>query len=183
MKLVFKFDSGRTVSHEVFERTFTIGRAEECRVAIDSEHFSREHCLVEFIDGEVYVSDLNSKNGIFINHIRIPKKMRVKYESKLPLYMGECFITIDTTKDLRDADYLSLETHNGVNPNEIYRPIEAPRRIQARPRPAQKEPEPKRFLDGKGLFIAVLIVVAVTAFHFTRQKFIPRMPETSGKTK
>lgn len=169
MKLAFKFDDGRVVSHEVFERTFTVGRSESCRVTLDSEHFSREHCLIELIDGKVYVTDLGSKNGVYINHIRIPAKMKVNLDLKLPLYVGECFLTIDITQDLRDPDHLSLETHVRVSPDEVYQRIEAPRRIQARPRPVSApRAQEKKFLDGKGLMIAALILLAVTAIHFTR---------------
>ncbi len=58
MKLAFKFDDGKIISHEVFERTFTLGRSEKCRICIPSEHFSREHCLIELVDGKVFVTDL-----------------------------------------------------------------------------------------------------------------------------
>lgn len=183
MKLVFKFDGGRIVSHEVFERTFTIGRSEDCRVCIDSEHFSREHCLIELIDGNVYVTDLNSKNGIFINHIRVPKKMKVNLDLRLPFYMGECFVSIDITKDLRDADYLSLETHDVVDKAELYRPLEMPKRIPSRPKPVLQKVEQKRFLDGKGLLIAFIVLAAVTAFHFTRSNILPRKQQTAAESK
>lgn len=181
MKLVFKFDGGRVISHDVEERTFTIGRSEECRVCIDSEHFSREHCLIEFVDGTVYVTDLNSKNGIFINHIRLPKKMRVNYDLKLPLYMGECFVTIDITLDMRDPDYLSLQTHKGVANDELYRPIQPPKRAPLRPKPVSQKVE-KKSMDGKGLIIGLLILIAVTAIHFTRGSFLSRKQDQQSGT-
>ncbi len=181
MKLVFKFDGGKMLAHEVFERTFTIGRSEECRVSLDSEHFSREHCLIEFVDGVVYVTDLNSKNGVYINHIRLPKKMRVSYDLKLPLYMGECFVTIDTSEDFKDPDHLSLVTHKGVNHEALYQQVYVPRRNTIRPKVLPRKPE-KRFLDGKGFLIAFLILLIVSAIHFARTSLIPRKQQASEKS-
>lgn len=173
MKLAFKFDSGKVISHEVFERTFTIGRAESCRLSIDSEGFSREHALIELVDGVVYVTDLSSKNGVFINHIRLPKKMKVIYDLKLPLYIGDCFITLDISKDLRDPDHLSLETHDKVAPNEIYQNLNSPRRITPKPKPLEKKEE-KRVVDGKGILIAIVVLIAVFAISMNRDVIMSR---------
>ena len=179
MKIAFKFDDGRIVSHEVFERAFTIGRSGNCRVSFESEHFSREHALVEFIDGEIYVTDLDSKNGVFINHVRIPRRMKIKYDLKLPLYMGECFLTIDIKEDLKDRDHLSLETFSKVDADEIYRPINPPKRIPSRPRPV---PVPqKRFLDGKSFLIVILLLGALFAFNAYRPSIMGRFSPQEQK--
>lgn len=177
MKLAFKFEDGKIVPHEIHERTFSIGRSEKCRVCIPSEHFSREHCLIELIDGKVYITDLESKNGVFINHIRIPKKMKVPYDLKLPLYAGECFITFDVQKDLEDPDHLSLETYDRIEPDQTYatgmrsRRI-APPKAQIRPVPVQKS-----LYDTKGVVMILMVIIAIIGIHRYRQEQI-----TKGKT-
>lgn len=178
MKLAFKFDSGKVISHEVFERTFTIGRSDSCRLTIDSEGFSREHALIELIDGTVYITDLASKNGVYINHIRLPKKMKVSYDLKLPLYIGDAFLTLDISKDLRDPDHLSLETHDKVAPNEIYQNINVPRRITPKPKPVTTKKVEKRVVDGKGILIAVLVLVAIFAISMNRDVIMSRKQDT-----
>lgn len=172
MKLAFKFDDGRVVSHEVYERAFTLGRSEKCRVCIPSDHFSREHCLIELVDGKVFVTDLESKNGIFINHIRVPKKMKVAYDLNLPLYVGECFITIDIKEDLKDPDHLSLETFSHVNPAEIYNSIQAPRRIALPKAKIQPVPVQKKIYDGKGILVIIMVIIAIVGIHRYRQEKI-----------
>lgn len=182
MKLAFKFDDGRVVSHEVFERTFSIGRSESCRVSLDSEHFSREHCLIELIDGTVYLTDLGSKNGVFINHVRIPPRLRISVDLRLPVYLGECFLSIDIKEDLRDPDHLTLETHPHVAPEELYRPVEPPKRIPTRPAPSSVKTQDKKILDGKSILIGMIILAAVTAFHFTRNSVVKRTePQMSSE--
>lgn len=177
MKLAFKFDDGRVVAQEVFERTFTIGRSENCRLCIPSEHFSREHCLVELIDEEVFLTDTGSKNGVFINHIRIPKKMKVKYDLKLPLYMGECFVTLDIREDKKDPDHLSLETYSKIDPGDLYKPMAAPKRIPVRPKP-EKTPEPKKAFDKKGIIIVILLAITIIGIHKYRTEVSARAMKT-----
>ncbi len=183
MKLAFKFDDGRIVSHEVFERTFTLGRSEKCRICIPSEHFSREHCLIELVEGKVYVTDLESKNGVFINHVRIPKKMRVVYDLKLPFYVGECFITVDIKEDMKDPDHLSLETFSRVNPAEIYNSMQAPRRIALPKAKIQPVPVQRKFYDGKGILVVIMVIIAIVGIHRYRQDQIAKVKTTEEKQK
>ena len=181
MKLAFKFDSGKVISHEVFERAFTIGRSESCRLVIDSEGFSREHALIELVDGALYVTDLGSKNGVYINHIRLPKKMKVSYDLKLPLYMGDCFLTIDISKDLQDPDYLSLETHDKVAPDEVFHNNNSPRRITPKPAKQPAKNAEKRVVDGKGIIIAIIVLIAVFAISMNRDVIMSRKTTTEQK--
>ncbi len=168
MKLAFKFDSGKVVTHEVFERTFTIGRSDKCRVSLDNEGFSREHCLIEVVDGAIYVSDLGSKNGIFINHVRIPPKLKVSYDSKLPLYMGEAFVTIDASKEFKDKDHLSLQTFNKIDPAELYRPLSpSPRAKKAPPKPQpyrSVEKKSSSSSSGISLVIALVLIAGIVIY-------------------
>lgn len=50
-----------------FTRSFTIGRAEACDIQILEEDVSRKHARVDFKDGQWWIHDLGSSNGIWIN--------------------------------------------------------------------------------------------------------------------
>jgi pSer/pThr/pTyr-binding forkhead associated (FHA) protein len=54
-----------------------IGRAEECDVRPLSEDVSRRHCEVIVGPAEVWVADLGSRNGTFVNGQRISEKTKV----------------------------------------------------------------------------------------------------------
>ncbi|MFP4321662.1 MAG: FHA domain-containing protein [Anaerolineales bacterium] len=47
---------------------FTIGRARECNLVIDSPDVSRLHAQFEFDHQQVYITDLGSTNGTFLNN-------------------------------------------------------------------------------------------------------------------
>ncbi len=50
-----------------FDADFQIGRVEECEVCIKNEYVSRIHVAVAFENGQWWVRDLQSANGIFID--------------------------------------------------------------------------------------------------------------------
>ena len=48
-----------------------VGRQKGCKLRIPSGTVSRQHCRLLFEDDRLYVEDLNSANGTFINGVRI----------------------------------------------------------------------------------------------------------------
>ncbi len=57
--------------HLQFTNPFRIGRSDECEVCIDDDYVSRTHAEVVFEDGQWWIRDLNSSNGIFVDGKRI----------------------------------------------------------------------------------------------------------------
>jgi membrane-associated protein len=74
---------GRKISaaYPLYEGENYVGRADEPPVDIDLEEqedpdnifSSRQHCVITLTNGEFYIQDLNSKNGTFVNRLRIPR--------------------------------------------------------------------------------------------------------------
>ncbi len=54
-----------------FQTPFHIGRTEECELRIDDSHISRRHARVSFEQGQWWIQDLNSSNGILLNGERV----------------------------------------------------------------------------------------------------------------
>ena len=54
-----------------FGKSFRIGRVEECDVCIKDEYVSRAHAEVLFENGQWWVRDLHSSNGIYIEDQRV----------------------------------------------------------------------------------------------------------------
>ena len=49
----------------------TIGRAEENDIVLMNKSLSRRHARIEVLPGKITLTDLNSKNGTFVNNVRI----------------------------------------------------------------------------------------------------------------
>jgi membrane-bound lytic murein transglycosylase D len=64
-------DAGTTRQTFTFERSFRIGRTDDCEICIKNEHVSRKHVEVVIENGHWLVRDLQSANGIFVNGERV----------------------------------------------------------------------------------------------------------------
>lgn len=67
--------AGRAIA--VKRAKFLIGRAEECDIRPLSEEVSRRHCAILVGPDAVWVEDLGSRNGTFVNGARIQAKTQV----------------------------------------------------------------------------------------------------------
>lgn len=81
MKLNFTLESGEELSFSVFERSVTIGRSINNRIVLPYETFSRQHCLIEFIDEEIIITDPGSANGVFINGERLAPQVPTPFHA------------------------------------------------------------------------------------------------------
>jgi len=73
---------------------FVIGRADDCNLKPRSELISRYHCEIFLDDGEVFVRDMGSKNGVFLNENQITETNRLKHGDKLTIGPLEFFVNI-----------------------------------------------------------------------------------------
>jgi hypothetical protein len=56
-----------------FTSTFRIGRADQCDISIKHEYVSRQHVEISYQDGQWWVEDLNSSNGMFLDGKKIAR--------------------------------------------------------------------------------------------------------------
>jgi pSer/pThr/pTyr-binding forkhead associated (FHA) protein len=117
MKLLFKLVDGTEQNFSVEEKKIVVGRSKKCNVVIPFDGFSRQHCLIEVDEGEIYITDLNSSNGVFINDTKIAAQKRVPYKTFLPLAIGGAFavqIELDVPKDRTKSlvNLLNLNTND-----------------------------------------------------------------------
>ncbi len=93
-----------------------IGRNDKSHWVIQDEKMSGAHCEFNLRYNRLVVTDLNSKNGTYLNGIRI---------EKADLYVGDKLRIGDTTfviqKDLMDEDALKILTFEGDQKERIAR--------------------------------------------------------------
>ena len=65
--------------------TLTIGRDESCDVAIPDRQVSRQHARLSLRDNAVFLEDLNSKNGTYLNGQLLtgPTQLRERDETRV----------------------------------------------------------------------------------------------------
>jgi hypothetical protein len=67
---------------------FVIGRSQKCDVVIPVEGLSRQHCQIEVDDGTIFVTDLDSANGVYIDDLKIPANQKTRYHPTSKLTCG-----------------------------------------------------------------------------------------------
>ena len=61
----------QTFKHTALSEKISIGRSSKCDFSIPLEELSREHCIIEYREGSLYITDAGSKNGTELNNIRL----------------------------------------------------------------------------------------------------------------
>jgi pSer/pThr/pTyr-binding forkhead associated (FHA) protein len=80
---------------------FLIGRGADCDLRLRATAISRHHCLLRLSGAKLWVSDLGSSNGTFVNGQRIHSQVGLHSGDQLKL--GEFLFVVDCG-DSRSAD-------------------------------------------------------------------------------
>ena len=92
---------GRARSYQIKNSPFILGRGEEAELKLDDDEASRKHAMIEIYSKDnVYLTDLASANGTFLNGVRV-RSTRLKHNDKIRL--GQTILSF-VLKDLPDAD-------------------------------------------------------------------------------
>ena len=94
MKITIVLPNGKKLETKQEQSMVIVGRSKDCELQIDDEALSRKHCRIEETDGNFFVTDLGSTNGVFLDGDRIPSETKVLYDTFLQLHIGpfECFL-------------------------------------------------------------------------------------------
>jgi pSer/pThr/pTyr-binding forkhead associated (FHA) protein len=88
MKISVKPQDGKVIEKVVNLNTVTIGRSRNCDLAIDDEALSRKHSQIDLEDGDFYITDLGSANGVYVDGEKISPLAKTKISSFQIITMG-----------------------------------------------------------------------------------------------
>lgn len=109
MRIHLQLLNGEKMDSSIDLDSFIIGRSSKCEVVIPHEGMSRQHCQIEVIDGEVYITDLGSTNGVFINGEKIEPHKKTPYATYLTLAFGAVqSMQIQLTEPTKSLSYSSI---------------------------------------------------------------------------
>lgn len=94
--------------------TLTIGRDESCEVVIPDRQVSRQHACLTLRGSAVFLEDLNSKNGTYLNGhlLSAPTQLRESDEIRVAFAQTFLFLSSEATLPLSElpGEYLQLFT-------------------------------------------------------------------------
>jgi predicted component of type VI protein secretion system len=119
VRLVLERNRKRVWSTRLRSSEATLGRALGCTVRIPSSEVSRLHCRLRIDNGLVFVEDLESVNGTFVNGERVSGNEIVHPGDRLSLgsltFVVEYELTPEALRRLGgDDDYAVLEADEDV---------------------------------------------------------------------
>jgi len=88
MRLLLTLLNGEKVEYNMIKDSVLIGRSMRCDLVIPHESMSRSHCKIEVKDGDIFITDLGSINGVFIDGKQIPPNTSVPFHTYLHLAFG-----------------------------------------------------------------------------------------------
>lgn len=94
MIIQFQHLTGQKLDFKVEKSGIVIGRSSSCDVILPFEGFSRQHCRIDMEEGRLFITDLGSINGVFIDGIRIDPHVKTEYNFLFQLMIGPTDVSI-----------------------------------------------------------------------------------------
>lgn len=176
MKLKIINENGQDQTFSTDKKEFTIGRSNLCDLIVKSECISRKHIQIKIQNEKVFVIDLGSANGTYLDEKKIPANEDVEWRTFFPIRMGLYVHVhfIDEPKHL---------TMSGITTTKLE--IEKPKVNSRIPRVQKKYVSTKSQNDApaekKPIQIMIAILIAVGIYHFLFSSKKGDSPETVTK--
>lgn len=192
MKLIFYFHDGNVEEFLSDKRSVIIGRGKNCDIILPYEGFSRQHAEIEYLDGEIFITDLGSTNGVYIDGNKIPSNIKTKMQSFLTLQIGPAS-RIEVQEDSPVSDAFKFE---GSTPSfsekssklqttsfDSSRPNNLKKTLNSRsPKSNSKSSEKPQSINPKFIILTCLVVFAVFYFQMDSNEDQQSAPEVSSSS-
>lgn len=100
MRLHFKLINGEEQDFTIDKPSFTIGRSSQADIVIPHDGMSRKHCLIENVGGKLFITDLGSMNGVYLDD----KRIQADTPTPLPIYLNLSFGAVQSLQiDMEDS--------------------------------------------------------------------------------
>lgn len=150
--------------------TTVIGRSADCDISLAAAHLSRRHAQLQIIDGALFVKDLGSANGTFLNGKQV-MEARVKRGDELR-FDALTFGVMGPADEMAKTTVRSIPVANtppAAKPVSA-KPNSANDKFATQHSFAKKEKPPTASGSGKAglIVLAILAAVVIAAFIFKR---------------
>ncbi|MEZ4868486.1 MAG: protein kinase [Caldilineaceae bacterium] len=88
-QLLVRLPYGREVAIKLTAPTYTLGRQPDNSIEINDARASRYHARLDYQNGVVWVTDLDSTNGTFLGKRQLDPHSRTPWDGKEPLQIGK----------------------------------------------------------------------------------------------
>lgn len=183
MHVYLRLVNGEQIEQTVDSNICVIGRSAKCDVVVPHDGMSRQHCQVELENGEVFITDLGSTNGVLIDGEKIVPHTKTPYALYLSCSFGavqNMQIELEEMKGgtlnnrssgLRDSSLSSSSGATSLTKTKILKENTRPAdmRVHGRPVPPAKVKDNK-FQMWTMNILALLILGAAVYWYMTKDE-------------
>ncbi len=189
MRLSVQIEFDKIIVFDTLKHSITIGRGEDCDLVILHKEISRLHCKMEQEGDKIFVTDLESSNGVYINGERLTPYLRVELGEDSVFSLGklECEVG-KMSKETNSQNILSVVVDNKKDTTQtiklarldINREIQNSRKLTLNPASvggprnpitAREEEEVKEKPSKTSGLVLLFFIICFLAFLF-RKKFL-----------
>ena len=108
-------------TYETSRSEFVFGRSGKAHIKVDDSGISREHFKVKFENDTLYIMDLNSLNGVYIDGYKINPMEYIAFQEKTVVSFGKCPLTLKiraVSEQPDEAKTVIYTTDNKVSKTE-----------------------------------------------------------------
>jgi pSer/pThr/pTyr-binding forkhead associated (FHA) protein len=174
MHFLIKTIDEKILEFDVQKDSCIIGRSSRSDIVIAHEGVSRQHCLIELKDNEIYVTDLQSINGVFIGDNKIEPGVSTHY----PIYLNLSFGSVQSLQ-------IELDSPKPINHLETDTPQKtksARKKVSlvsvTRPAPGNTESTSGR---SRILIMSVMLLFGLSLLYYlesdTQEEYVPTPEE------
>lgn len=183
MKFTVKTTNGQSNETIVQGNKVTVGRSNKCDVVVKDDSLSRSHCEIELEDGNFFITDMASINGVYLDGVRIPVSTRTPFNSFNQIHLAtvECQVEDNELEGATNPNIkIPAGFYKSEEPTSVTRMMSQPAVAKAIKK-SRSKPKPKPTSSGLnlGLITPVVLFLGVGYYFFSRTPSGPI--ETSTK--
>jgi hypothetical protein len=159
----------------------------KCNVVVPDESLSRQHCKIEIENGNFFVTDLGSANGVYLDGEKIQPNIRTTFSSYNQLNVGplECVVEENDQNDSQSKSPKQVSSDEDDDDSKtIVRKRPASDVVRETVREPLRKPPPKKEITktnnpAVGMILPALIVLgAIYYFTTTKEEEVPESTVT-----
>ena len=126
---------------ELTGEPLSIGRSREADIPLLDDKVSRVHCGIRLSDGEFYLKDLKSRNGVFVNGQRVEDTAKLKVGDRIQV--GSTVFVLESATNQEDAQKALGSVQSDMADGKGYTTILKEIVEDIAPAPAEEKPAAK----------------------------------------
>jgi pSer/pThr/pTyr-binding forkhead associated (FHA) protein len=118
LQIIFHLPKGQIEKFKILKNKVVIGRSKDCDILVVTDGFSRKHALIELVNGDFFITDLDSKNGVLIDGKKIAPGKKTLVQTFLNLQIGPAY-KVEISQDLNDSSEIVSTKRENSNVHSL----------------------------------------------------------------